>query len=104
MMAIVRVTLAEHAGGACVFWMEWDNQASRQWVTAVGCNNATPETAYAEAYRISDGTRKQSAVFLANTNTSIAVPTGAAQRLQLIVLPNGRLDGIQFKTAWPSPV
>ena len=104
-MAIVRQTLAEHAGGLVVFWMEWDNLASRRYVTAVGCTNNSDENAYAEAYRADDGTRKQSAVFLAHTDTSIAVPTGQAQRLQLVINPTHNLpDGIQFMTAWPSPV
>ena len=104
-MAIVRQTLAEHAGGAVVFWMEWDNQASRRWVTAVGCDNNSDDPAYAEAYRADDGTRKYSSVFLPHTSTSIVIPTTTALRLQLVINPtHGVPDGIQFVTAWPSPI
>ena len=99
-MATVRRTLAEHAGGECVFWYEHDDATLR--VTAVGCDNRTAQSAYAEAYRADDGSRKQASVFLGGTNTSIAVPTTVALRLQLFVNARGRLDGITFVTAWPA--
>lgn len=47
-----------------------------------------------------DGTRTYTATAPANQTTTQNISTGAAQRLQLVVDARGRLDGVEYSTAW----
>lgn len=47
-----------------------------------------------------DGSRTYSVTAPANQTTEQAVPTTPANRLQLVVDARGRLDGVEYSTAW----
>lgn len=100
-MATIRKTIASATapdGVEVAPWFEYDDQNLR--VTAVGCNNQSDYDALVEA-SLMDGSRSQQKIFLAGTDTSIAVPTGAAQRLQLVVTPKGSLNNVEFRMMVP---
>jgi len=82
-----------------VFSYDYDDTTLR--VTMFRCVNNSSLRAWGRA-ELADGTRSQEAFFGPGT-TTIPVPTGAAQRLQLVLRPpKNSLDGVSFATAWPA--
>jgi hypothetical protein len=57
--------------------------------------NGTSQTAHLEAQSTANGRSYQTDVPPGQTQTT-TIPGGAANRLQLTVTPNGRLDGVEY--------
>ena len=68
-------------------------------VRVVRVINPAPRGLVISASR-TDRSRVYSVTAPANQTTEKAVSTGAAQRLQLVVDARGRLDGVEYSTAW----
>ena len=80
-------------------WYEYDSTTLN--VTAAGCDNPGPGTAWIQAALAADGSRAKEVTIPPFTNRSVVVPTGAAQRLRLVVnAANGKLDGIDFLSSY----
>ena len=80
--------------------VEIDYDASRR-ITALRCVNGSGLALYAEAVQVSNR-RKYASTFLPNSTTEIPVPTGTAQRLQLVLNAQGRLDGVEYAIVYPA--
>lgn len=102
-MAIVRRNFAVLDAGRCVCWIEWDDQASRRWITRGGVDNASAQPVLVRGTVIADPTRTFEQVVAAGTSWSQDIPTSAAARLQFFVNANGKLDGISLEAVWPAP-
>lgn len=104
-MAIRTQVLAEYDGGLVRVEYDWDDNASRRWLTAVRVVNNSAHAVYVEAVIAAgrpNAGRKASAIFLAGTTTEIAVPTGASQRIQgLYDAAHDQLDGLEITILYP---
>lgn len=77
--------------------MDYDDTDLR--VRTVRVVNPAPRGLLVTASR-TDGSLSYNATAPANQTTEQAISTGAAQRLQLVVDERGRLDGVEYSTAW----
>lgn len=77
--------------------IDYDNADLR--IRTVRVVNPAPRGLIVTAAR-TNGTRTYSATAPANQTTTVTVPTTAANRLQLVVDAQGRLDGVEYSTAW----
>lgn len=68
-------------------------------VRVVRVVNPAPRGLVVTAAR-TDGSLSYQATAPANQTTEQNISTGAAQRLQLVVDERGRLDGVEYTTAW----
>ena len=98
-MATVTKLEAEYADGLVRFEYDYDDATLR--LTALRCVNNTSQAAYGKATQTSNG-RTHERTFGADQTTAVAIPTGAAQRLQLVLGSNGKLDGVSIETRWPA--
>lgn len=84
----------------CVFQYDYDDGTLR--VLAFRCINDTGLPAYGWVARANNFNVNYSATFPANTTTEYPVGQGAANRLQLTLLPNGKLDGVEKEMRYPA--
>lgn len=106
-MAIVTKTIAVlpwDETTTALLQIDYDDVSLR--VTAVRVINPAPRGLIVTAGR-TDGRRTYTATapgaddaHPTGQTTTVTVPTGAAQRLQLVVDERGRLDGIEYSTQW----
>jgi hypothetical protein len=92
-MAIVTKQLAFIDGGAFVLEFDYDNVDLRIR-TIRGIN--TGVRSYAVTATSTSNGRQYTATVNAGVTVEQNVPTGAAQRLQLLVTPSGKLDGVEW--------
>lgn len=78
--------------------LQYDNVAMR--ATAVICNNPSPNSCSVTVIRDSDG-KSISQVF-GPGNTTLPIPTGAANRIDLTFNSRGNLDGYTFQGTYPA--
>jgi hypothetical protein len=81
----------------CRFEIDYDD--ATLYLTALRCVNMTAFPAYGTATQVLSG-RTRTATFPANQTTTISIPTGGAQRLQLQLDGRGRLDGVDYSFWW----
>lgn len=87
-------------GGLVTAELDYNNQDQ---ITAVRVINNSGVAVYLEVEQISNG-RKVGQVFLAGTNTNIAVPTGVGQRIvQFFNVETNKWDGLNIRAQVPAP-
>lgn len=84
-----------------VFW-EIDFDDAKLLLTAVRCRNESSEATYGSVTQISNG-RTYGMRFPPNSTTNIAIPTGQAQKIDISIMPSGKLDGVHYSFVWPYP-
>lgn len=77
--------------------IDYDNVDLR--VRTVRVVNPAPRGLVITAAR-TNGTRTYTATAPASQTTTQSIPTTVANRLQLVVDARGRLDGVEYSTAW----
>lgn len=101
-MAIVTLEkgrLVEDAGSAI---LEIDYDDATMLLRVVRVINEHPTQAARVAVQRTDGSRRVTRDAPPNQTTSQTIPTTQANRLQLTVLPNGRIDGVSYEFGWVS--
>jgi hypothetical protein len=104
-MAIQTKTLSEQQapdGQMVTFQFDYDDVDLR--VRTIRCINPSASAAWAKAVLISNG-RTYEHTFQPgqpNSTEELTIPTGQAQRLQLFVNANGKLDGVEWETRVPA--
>jgi hypothetical protein len=64
-------------------------------VTGIRCQNLTAQTAQGTAKRI-DGSRTYTTTWAPGEDSTLAIGSNQAQRLQLTTTPSGKLDGVEW--------
>lgn len=99
-MATVRQVSDSYADGTVQFWYEYSS--SGLVVSRFGCTNLSDQPAYGICSRDSDGLSIE-LTFPAGQETSVAAPsTPTANRFVLTRLANGKLSGLNIRTAYPA--
>jgi hypothetical protein len=65
-------------------------------MSAVKVDNQTNKSVFISASRI-DGSKTYSATVAAGQTTSMPIGATTAQKLQLVVIPPGKLDGVDYQ-------
>lgn len=95
------IVIAEGSGGDGSYKFEVDINANGR-PTALRCVNTTGQAAWGQVTQVSNG--RTYGTRFANGTTEIAIPTGAAQRLQYTYDPvRQRFDGVETLVMWPYP-
>lgn len=96
MMATVTREVGGFEGGLIVWQYDYDDQTL--YVLTIRCLNQTDSTAWASATdTIRDRTYERT--WPAQATTEQAIPTGQANRLELVVGPRG-VENFMFRMTW----
>lgn len=86
--------------GYVEFWIDYDDALLR--LTALRCINNSTELAWGRVTNLQTN-RSYEQTFAANQTTEISIPGNAAQRLNISIDANGRIDGCDYFFMWPAP-
>jgi len=79
--------------------VDYDDNQLRLRVARI-VNTHPTLTARATATAVSDPTRSYTLNGLPNQTTSVNIPTGPANRLDITIDARGRLDGVEYQFGW----
>lgn len=82
------------------FEIDYDDVLLR--LTALRCVNESTEATFGRVINLETG-REYSQIFPASQTTEISIPGNAAQRLNITITPNGKIDGCDYHFMWPAP-
>jgi len=80
---------------------QYDYNDGTLFVTAFRCINGSDLPAWGSATDLARN-RTYEQTFPANATTEQSIPTGAAQRLDLVISPSGRFDNLSVAMRWPA--
>ena len=96
-MATITKTIAQYSDGLVTFSIEYDSSNLR--MTAFRCVNNSGKNAWGHVYQ--EDTGRSYEMTFPPGNFYQAIPTGAAQRLQLSVGTGGKIAGVGYQFTWP---
>lgn len=81
---------------------EIDYDDSKLWLRAVRCINNSTENAWGRAVCLTNA-RSGDLVFQPAQTMQISIPGNAANGMGVTILPNGKIDGVDYWFMWPYP-